>query len=170
MTELLSWYVAIPTLGIVAIGIWKWSQNSAPKQPSKPIIPTSPIRKPKDKAKSNEEAIANGLIPVKIFYGSQTGTAEDFSHKLASEAKRYKFHPTVLDLEGYETDELKNEGFAIFLVATYGEGEPTDNAREFSEWLQDESHENDKLKGLKFSVFGLGNKTYEHYNAMGRLF
>ena len=26
------------------------------------------------------------------------------------------------------------------------------------------------LNGLAFSVFGLGNKTYEHYNVMGKFF
>jgi len=36
--------------------------------------------------------------------------------------------------------------------------------------LIDESHASDMLKGLKFTVFGLGNKTYEHYNEMGRIF
>jgi NADPH-ferrihemoprotein reductase len=46
-------------------------------------------------------------------------------------------------------------------MATYGEGEPTDNAKEFYEWL--ESTEMD-LSNVKFAVFGLGNKTYEHYN------
>jgi sulfite reductase alpha subunit-like flavoprotein len=39
---------------------------------------------------------------VKIFYGSQTGTAEDFSHKLAGEGKKYGFAPEVIDMEEYD--------------------------------------------------------------------
>jgi NADPH-ferrihemoprotein reductase len=58
----------------------------------------------------------------------------------------------------------------IFVVATYGEGEPTDNARDFYEWLTDQSHPSDLLQNVKYTVFGLGNKTYEHYNLMGRVF
>ncbi|CAG2122502.1 unnamed protein product, partial [Medioppia subpectinata] len=53
---------------------------------------------------------------------------------------------------------------AIFCVATYGEGDPTDNAQEFYEWLQNGGSD---LTGLRYSVFALGNKTYEHYNKMG---
>uniref|UniRef100_A0A8B9GZ40 Flavodoxin-like domain-containing protein n=1 Tax=Astyanax mexicanus TaxID=7994 RepID=A0A8B9GZ40_ASTMX len=54
---------------------------------------------------------------------------------------------------------------AVFCMATYGEGEPTDNAQGFYDWMQvtDVS-----LEGVHFSVFGLGNKTYDHYNAMGK--
>lgn len=37
-----------------------------------------------------------------MFFGSQTGTAEDFSHKLAKEAKRYKIKAEVIDLEEYD--------------------------------------------------------------------
>ena len=57
-------------------------------------------------------------------------------------------------------------------MATYGEGEPTDNAVQLMQNLQDESFEfsggQRKLEGLKYVVFGLGNKTYEHYNSIGR--
>lgn len=53
-------------------------------------------------------------------------------------------------------------------MATYGEGEPTDNAQPFYEWLKDSSHHKDILQGLQFTVFGLGNKTYESYNAAAR--
>lgn len=57
---------------------------------------------------------------------------------------------------------------AFFLVATYGEGEPTDNAVKFYNWLKSEDRTNECLNKLKFSVFGLGNSQYEHYNAMGK--
>lgn len=38
---------------------------------------------------------------------------------------------------------------AIFIVATYGEGDPTDNAQEFYEWLQ---NDRDDLDSLHYSV------------------
>jgi NADPH-ferrihemoprotein reductase len=39
---------------------------------------------------------------VVIFYGSQTGTAEDFASRMAMEAKLYGFNPLVADLEEFE--------------------------------------------------------------------
>lgn len=44
--------------------------------------------------------------------------------------------------------EIENS-LAIFCMATYGEGDPTDNAQEFYNWLQ--NGESD-LTGVKFAV------------------
>lgn len=44
--------------------------------------------------------------------------------------------------------EIEN-GLAIFCVATYGEGDPTDNAQEFYEWLQTGDIE---VTGMKYAV------------------
>ena len=82
-------------------------------------------------------------------------------------------------------DNGKNR--AIFLMATYGEGEPTDNAAPFVRFLKtylgmdadvmsfaeekkDEGNCADAstFAGLEYAVFGLGNKQYEHFNAMGK--
>jgi NADPH-ferrihemoprotein reductase len=69
-------------------------------------------------------------------------------------------------------DEIPEDCAAIFVMATYGEGEPTDNAVQLMQNLSDESFEfskgEHKLNGLKYVVFGLGNKTYEHYNVISR--
>ncbi|XP_030848141.1 NADPH--cytochrome P450 reductase [Strongylocentrotus purpuratus] len=107
---------------------------------------------------------------VVVFYGSQTGTGEEFSVRLAKEAQRYGLKGMVADPEENEMEDLSQladieNSLAIFCVATYGEGDPTDNAQEFYDWLQDG---NGDLSGVKYTVFGLGNKTYEHYNAMGK--
>merc|ERR1712232_1131121 len=66
-------------------------------------------------------------------------------------------------------------GKAVFLMATYGEGEPTDNARPFVDKLNDIYSSRDEdpsnttfLVDVDFAVFGLGNTDYEHYNAMGK--
>ena len=60
---------------------------------------------------------------------------------------------------------LAGECLAVFCLATYGEGDPTDNAQEFFDWLQSGGGD---LSGMKFAVFGLGNKTYEHFNSMAK--
>ncbi|GFU19605.1 NADPH--cytochrome P450 reductase, partial [Nephila pilipes] len=104
-----------------------------------------------------------------VFYGSQTGTAEEFATRLAKEANRYGMKAMVADPEDYDMEDLSKvaeieNSLAIFCVATYGEGDPTDNAQEFHQWLQAGDAD---LSGLNFAVFGLGNKTYEHYNSMG---
>ena len=111
--------------------------------------------------------------PLFIYFGSQTGTAEGFAATLAAEAKERGFAPEVIDLEEFEADQLVEAGRAILLMATYGEGEPTDNAHEFSTWLKD-ADDGALADGgadgpLAFAVFGLGNRQYEHFNAMGKL-
>ncbi|XP_075219929.1 cytochrome P450 reductase isoform X1 [Lycorma delicatula] len=102
------------------------------------------------------------------FYGSQTGTGEEFAGRLAKEGIRYQMKGMVADPEEYDMGELVNmkdisNSLAVFCLATYGEGDPTDNAMDFYEWLQ---NGNVDLTGLNYAVFGLGNKTYEHYNAV----
>lgn len=105
-----------------------------------------------------------------VFYGSQTGTAEEFAARLAKEANRFGLKAMVADPEECEMEdlvklpEIKNS-MAIFCMATYGEGDPTDNAQDFYQWLRDGGVD---LKGVGYAVFGLGNITYEHYNAMGK--
>jgi NADPH-ferrihemoprotein reductase len=115
-----------------------------------------------------------------VFYGSQTGTAEDYASRLAKEgSSRFGLKTMVADLEDYEYENLDtfpDDKVAFFVLATYGEGEPTDNAVEFYEFITGEdvsfsqgaSAEEKPLSDLKFVAFGLGNNTYEHYNSMVR--
>ena len=113
---------------------------------------------------------------IVIFYGSQTGTAEEYAIRLAKEAKqKFGLASLVCDPEEYDfenLDQVPEDCCVFFVMATYGEGEPTDNAVTLCQNLSDESFEfsngEHKLEGLKYVVFGLGNKTYEHYNLIGR--
>ncbi|KAI1083419.1 NADPH-cytochrome P450 reductase [Whalleya microplaca] len=112
-----------------------------------------------------------------IFYGSQTGTAEDYASRLAKEGKsRFGLETMVADLEDYDYDNLDaipSDKIVMFVLATYGEGEPTDNAVDFYEFITGEdvafSESADPALGnLHYVAFGLGNNTYEHYNSMVR--
>jgi NADPH-ferrihemoprotein reductase len=55
-------------------------------------------------------------------------------------------------LEDFEEDELPNDRFAVFLVATFGEGEPTDNAAKFCEWLRSKDREPGLCNSMNFAV------------------
>lgn len=115
-----------------------------------------------------------------IFYGSQTGTAEDYASRLAKEgSQRFGLKTMVADIEDYDyetLDKFPDDKVAFFVLATYGEGEPTDNAVEFYQFLTGDdvafesgaTADDQPLSSLKYVAFGLGNNTYEHYNAMVR--
>jgi NADPH-ferrihemoprotein reductase len=117
--------------------------------------------KPKDTVEKNDGP------KIEVYYGSQTGTAEEFSKILAQEGRKHGFQMKSVDLEKFDAAKLKGST-SIFLVATYGEGDPTDNARSFHRWLSETAEEGD-LAGMQFTVFALGNMQYEHYNSFGKL-
>ena len=98
--------------------------------------------------KAEEAATEEDVRPrVLILFGTQTGTAERFSKQLKSElavrygdGNRYE----VLDMEEYKPENLHKEKVVFFMMATYGDGEPTDNAADFYNWLTKTASEADK--------------------------
>ncbi|KAL3057866.1 hypothetical protein OYC64_008172 [Pagothenia borchgrevinki] len=118
------------------------------------------------------------LSGVKIFYGSQTGTAKGFAKELSEEVKTLGIPAEVIDIKDYDpddrlSDECTNMSVCVFLVATYTDGTPTVNAEWFCKWLEEASTDfrygKTYLKGLRYAVFGLGNSVYVgHYNTVGK--
>ena len=92
---------------------------------------------------TDESHILDGRPRVTVLYGTQTGTAERFSKQLANEL-RHKYGAStavdVKDVENYKAEEkLSQEKLVILCMATYGDGEPTDNAAMFYTWLAKEA-------------------------------
>ncbi|XP_064612724.1 NADPH--cytochrome P450 reductase-like isoform X2 [Liolophura sinensis] len=147
---------------------WFFLRSKTPEPPPiKKLIVSQTATKTSDPSFVNR--MKSSGRNVVVFYGSQTGTAEEFAGRLAKDATRYGMKGLAADPEECDMEELGKlvdieNSLAIFCMATYGEGDPTDNAQEFHDWLQNDGGE---LTGLKYAVFALGNKTYEHYNAMG---
>lgn len=115
---------------------------------------------------------------VKIFYGSQTGTAKSFAKDLSEEVKTLGIPAEVIDMKDYDpddqlADECTNKSVCVFLVASYTDGQPTENAEWFCKWLEEASTDfrygKTYLKGLRYAVFGLGDSVYVgHYNTVGK--
>lgn len=75
---------------------------------------------------------------VRILFGTQTGTAENFSKQLATAlGEQYGQHQSFVieDVEDFDRDSVDSQEALFFIMATYGDGEPTDTAAEFVEWL-----------------------------------
>lgn len=129
-----------------------------------------PIRPPTHNIHLTTDSFERLGHPLKIMFGSQSGTAEGFAFDMAKEGRTYGFYSKAIDLEDYDIDDLPAEEVVIFLVSTYGEGEPTDNAQEFYNWMISEERSDTELVNLDFAVYGLGNTQYQFFNKMGREF
>uniref|UniRef100_G1PN63 tRNA 4-demethylwyosine synthase (AdoMet-dependent) n=1 Tax=Myotis lucifugus TaxID=59463 RepID=G1PN63_MYOLU len=115
---------------------------------------------------------------VKIFYGSQTGTAKEFATILAEAVTSLYLPVAVINLKEYDPDdnlveEVTSKNVCAFLVATYTDGRPTESAEWFCKWLEEASNDfrfgKTYLKGMRYAVFGLGNSAYaSHFNKVGK--
>ncbi|KAJ5086542.1 hypothetical protein NUU61_007849 [Penicillium alfredii] len=103
---------------------------------------------------------------IVVFWGSQSGTAEGFAHRLAREISvRWGQESMMADLSDYDPvtiSEIPQSKLAIFIVSTYGEGDPSDNTAEFWTWITKASGVS--LSNLRYAAFGLGNTNYKFYN------
>lgn len=138
--------------------------------------------------KTTRDLMTNGCISlpkkevfvsgVKIFYGSQTGTAKKFATILAEAVTSLHLPVAVINLKEYDPDdnlveEVTSKTVCAFLVATYTDGRPTESAEWFCKWLEEASSDfrfgKTYLKGMRYVVFGLGNSAYtSHFNKVGK--
>ncbi|KAI0466529.1 hypothetical protein F4859DRAFT_526629 [Xylaria cf. heliscus] len=104
---------------------------------------------------------------VVIFWGSQSGTAETFAQRLARECHlRYGVDAIAVDLSDYDPEtisEIPEAKLAIFILSTFGEGDPSDNTSGLWEWLRKDPSKI-SLPTLQYTAFGLGNSNYKYYN------
>lgn len=97
-----------------------------------------------------------------IYFASQTGTAENFAAIIKKETMGMGLSSKIVDLAIVTEESFIKEKNAVFLMATHYEGDPPDNAEKFWGWFSNESKWTSSwLEDLKFTVFALGDTTYE---------
>ena len=111
------------------------------------------------------------MSDVVVAYGSQSGTAMSFAADLVDALEEGGVEDVeLLDLDQFSPDDtLASCKVFVPVMACYGQGEPTDNAKHFYEWAMD-GERSAEMNGINYAVFGLGSsKTHaEFYNVVGQ--
>jgi NADPH-ferrihemoprotein reductase len=115
-----------------------------------------------------------------VLYGSQTGTGESFARELAHEAAG-DYGLIVQGAESVDTisdygkffQKVEQTSIVVLFLSTYGEGDASDDAVRFDEYLSclAEKNSEDKpapLGHVRYAIFGLGNTQYALFNAMAK--
>lgn len=113
-------------------------------------------------------SLTEGDYRCVIFWGSQSGTSERFAQTLGREClAHFGINALVADLSDYDADSIariETTQFAIFILSTYGEGDPSDNTTGLWDYIKEVKEKHIKLESLRYLAFGLGNSNYKYYN------
>lgn len=115
---------------------------------------------------------------IKIMYGTLMGKSKKFAEILLEHIAEEGTQVSVVNLKECDSEDNfvgsdSKDTLFIFIVSTYAEGSPPDDAQLFYKWLEDSALDfrvpKTFLADARFSVFGLGNSLYsENYNVIGR--
>ena len=108
-------------------------------------------------------------LKIRILVGTMTGTAQLCAQEMELALDDGETTVETLPMDAL-TPEVFDERDAAYLVctSTYGQGDVPDNAKAFYEALLAQKPD---LTGLRYGVFGLGDRTYaETFNFGGKRF
>lgn len=93
---------------------------------------------------------------VGIFVATMTGTAEICAEEVAAALRNAGLNPEIRMMDGLGTDALRPFDLVVIVSSTYGHGDIPDNGQELFARIQAA----DNLTGMRYAVFGLGDRTY----------
>ena len=101
-------------------------------------------------------AAATGTGPL-VLWASQTGNAEEFAGKLGDRLEDARLQA----MDDVELSDLADAEKVLIVTSTFGDGGPPDNGADF--WERLESPDAPSLAGLRYSVLGIGDRSYDNF-------
>lgn len=103
-----------------------------------------------------------------VLYGTESGNSEKLAGVIAKSAEKHDFKVTIASMGDAKPAALAKAENLLVVVSTWGEGDPPDAAVSYYENFMSDTMP--KLAGVKYSVCGLGDTSYEHFCKMGKDF
>ncbi|WAC19933.1 flavodoxin domain-containing protein [Luteolibacter sp. SL250] len=102
-----------------------------------------------------------------VLFATMTGNAEDAAENIAKRLRKSGHDVSVANIEKHTPQSLPARGEPVlFVVSTWGDGEPPDEAIDFFGDL--EGLASGDLDGLLYSVYALGDSGYDEFCGFGR--
>ncbi len=105
------------------------------------------------------------VAPVLVAFASQSGTAERLAWQSAGALQAGGLAVQVTPLAGLAPEALAGARRALFVVSTFGDGEPPDGARAFARKIMGQSS---ALAQLDYGVLALGESSFARFCGFGR--
>lgn len=105
---------------------------------------------------------------ITVWSASQTGNARRVAEQLQQQLQAQGWQVEHLRSGEVKTKALAQLSVLLVVVATYGEGEPPEEALGLHKFLL--SARAPKLESLRYAVLGLGDSSYEHFCQTGKEF
>lgn len=104
--------------------------------------------------------------PLHIHFATTTGNAEALAKQAFARAKREGFEVSLSHLADEAPADLTGDRLALFLVSSYGDGDPPDATEPF--WLDLLKPDAPRLPNLRYALFGLGDRSHRDFNGFAR--
>jgi len=103
--------------------------------------------------------------PLAIYYATMTGNAESLARRAHERALNEGWLAQLRNLSEVKPSDLAEDAVALFIVSTWGDGEPPADATDFYYDLEKAVL---ALGGLRYAILGLGDRDYQDFNAFAR--
>lgn len=108
---------------------------------------------------------ASGKADWLVVHASQTGTGEFLAARTRDTLATGGLNVHVASMDAVGEAQLREAQRVLFIVSTYGEGDPPDSGARFARML---ATKGDDLRHLHYGVLALGDSSYANYCGFGR--